>query len=309
MLPDLIVHADWGTDPKKRVACVARLQPDGAYRIDATQRVGQHGSPRERLGVPVDATKVLIGFDFPIGVPAAYADRAGISAFRDALGQFGTGEWNDFFRVCETAAEIGVHRPFYPQRPGGTKFEHLEHGLGLTRAELYRRCERRTTSRNAACPLFWTLGGNQVGKAAISGWREFVQPIVWEGDHAALWPFDGSLIDLLRTRSCVIAETYPAEFYNQLSLRLSGSKRSQLIRKELGPQLLAVTEGLSAEVVNEARHEITEGFGAGADGEDRFDAMIGLLGMLKHLRADTQVEPPDDETILSVEGWMLGQSF
>jgi len=24
--------------------------------------------------------------------------------------------------------------------------------------------------------MFWTLGGNQVGKAAISGWRELLAP-------------------------------------------------------------------------------------------------------------------------------------
>src|SRR5207248_1441923 len=104
---------------------------------------------------------------------------------------------------------------------------------------------------------------------------------------------DGSLVDLVETRSCVIAETYPSEFYGQLRLRLSGSKRSQRIRKELGPPILAAIEGLPAELVDEARHEVADGFGPGADGEDRFDAMIGLLGMIRRLLMGGP-EPPHD---------------
>ncbi len=52
--------------------------------------------------------------------------------------------------------------------------------------------------------LFWTLGGNQVGKGAISGWREIIVPRL---DEIGLWPFDASLADLASSKPVIVAET------------------------------------------------------------------------------------------------------
>ncbi len=73
----------------------------------------------------------LIGFDFPIGLPSAYAERAGVHDFLDLLPNLGSGEWSGFYRVAEEPAKIGLRRPFYPQRPGGTKMHHLLDALNL----------------------------------------------------------------------------------------------------------------------------------------------------------------------------------
>jgi hypothetical protein len=43
---------------------------------------------------------------------------------------------------------------------------------------------------------FWTLGGNQVGKGALSGWKEFLRP-ARELTTVHIWPFDGSFEELL----------------------------------------------------------------------------------------------------------------
>jgi hypothetical protein len=180
MLPAIIVHADWGTNPKKRVSAAARRLPDGRYRVEAPETVGRSGSWRQRLNVPTDELgPVLVGFDFPIGVPGSYAARAGIRSFREALPKFGSGEWSEFYDVCATPAQIGLRRPFFPNScpvAGMCRQEHLTASLDLTWDELHRQCERKTVDRRAACPLFWTLGGNQVGKGSIAGWSECVQP-------------------------------------------------------------------------------------------------------------------------------------
>ena len=162
----------------------------------------------------------LAGFDFPIGIPAAYARRVNVARFAEALEQFGAGEWSDFYRVCDTDEEISLHRPFYPRVSSkNTKQVHLLKGLGVGAVEMMRRsCERQTGTRRAACPLFWTLGGNQVGKAAISGWRDVVQPARKAG--ALLWPFDGDLAALSESGRLVICETYPAEAYGHVGVRL-----------------------------------------------------------------------------------------
>jgi hypothetical protein len=78
--------------------------------------------------------------------------------------------------------------------------------------DLRRECEKKQAGRRAACPLFWTLGANQVGKGAIVGWRDVLAPALREGD-VSLWPFDGRLLDLLKAGKIIIAETYPAECY------------------------------------------------------------------------------------------------
>jgi hypothetical protein len=53
---------------------------------------------------------VLLGFDFPIGLPLAYAQRAGISSFRGVLPQLGSGAWGRFYEVAERPEEIGPAR-------------------------------------------------------------------------------------------------------------------------------------------------------------------------------------------------------
>lgn len=315
MLPDVVIHADWGTDPAKRIAAVARLRGD-RYQVEVPRQVGQTGSPRERLGIRDGGVdRALVGFDFPIGVPARYAQRTGISSFREALSNFGHGEWRNFYNVCANPPEISLHRPFFPYscpKKGMCTRDHLTSALGIPWGELHRRCERKTDTRPAASPLFWTLGGKQVGKGAISGWREFVQPMVTDNSDVALWPFDGTLVDLLQSRSCVIVETYPAEFYSHLGVRFpggkDGGKRSQRARMDAAGQLVRAAERSSSELSVDAARAIATGFGPRGNGEDDFDAMVGLLGMLKLLNNEAPVEAPTDHYVRALEGWIIGQS-
>lgn len=169
--PNNIAHADWGTDPRKRQIAVAELVDDHNYRVTDLRPADPlkvaKGDLRgcAHLGGPPSG-QLLIGFDFPIGVPAAYARAAGIDFFPDLLTQIGIPPWDRFADVAATPAEISLHRPFYPSRPGGTQRAHLSAALGLTASEMRRRCDGRDAET-----MFWTLGGKQVGKAALSGWK------------------------------------------------------------------------------------------------------------------------------------------
>ena len=81
-----------------------------------------------------------------------------------------------------------------------------------------------TSWKAACCALFWTLGGQQVGKAAISGWTQVLAPALRRlGDNPSIsiWPFSGCLADLLQPGSTVLAETYPAEYYAHLGVAFS----------------------------------------------------------------------------------------
>ncbi len=307
MRPTLVVHADWSAHPGKRWLAAARLMPAGGCAAGAPQPVGEPDALIERLLAAAGGGAVLLGLDLPVGLPAAYARCAGVNDFPALLPQLGQGDWADFYRPAERPQDISLRRPFYPARPGGARRRHLLDGLGLAADELLRRCDRRTAERSAAAALFWTLGPQQVGKAAIAGWRDLLAPGLASG-RLTLWPFAGRLEDALRPGRVVAAETYPAECYRHLGVRLTGSKRSLEARRRAGAALLAWARDAGVALEPALTEQIAGGFGVGADGEDRFDAVVGLFGMLNVvLGRRAPGEPPDDD-VRRVEGWILGQT-
>jgi hypothetical protein len=156
-----LIHSDWSTAPKKRWAAEAQRTSSGWW-VDAPKQVCVLDDfLNDLLGLP---QPTLAGFDFPIGVPAAYARKAKVSSFTDLLEALGDGDWSEFYCVCEESKEISLHRPFYPRVSSPrARQDHLLTALGVGDIDaLRRKCERRTDTRKAACSLFWTLGGNQV---------------------------------------------------------------------------------------------------------------------------------------------------
>lgn len=211
--PTVVYHADWGKDEDKRWSSKAVLDGNGRYIASVPSKVGSLDSliPNIRNEIR-DSGYAFVGFDFPIGVPAFYAQRAGISSFRHLLPRLGQNEWEDFYKVCRDASEISVYRPFYPDdKYEGRKQEELFRALGApSMEELLRLCERGGENRRGTCSLFWTLGGKQVGKGAIVGWRDVLTPALLDDKTLSLWPFDGRLDSLLVPGAIVLAETYPA---------------------------------------------------------------------------------------------------
>ena len=310
--PDLLVHADWGSNPKKRWMCVAEKLEAG-YHIQPPELVGDLGTLWDRVAERADRGSTLVGYDFPIGLPAAYAERAGISRFNAALPEFGHGSWSDFYRLAERPEEVSTHRPFYPSRPGGTRQHHLVDGLGVdSMRSLLRRCERPTKTRGAASPLFWTLGGKQVGRAAIIGWRDLLAPGLEDPRlDLRLWPFDGRLAALQAPGAIVVAETYPAEACIHLGLSPPGvgwSKTSQVGREAQAAKLLEWARVREVELDEQLAQMIRGGFGPKSGAEDPFDAMLGLMSMIEASLGYRDEGEPEDATVRQVEGWILGQA-
>ena len=308
--PKLVAHADWSTNPKKRWCAIAVLDADGSYRIDVPELVGDLSTYFSRLrGRAGPEAVVFSGFDFPIGLPASYANKAGLADFRGALPRFGCGRWRDFFSPATVQQAISVTRPFYPQRPGGARKQHLVAGLDMqSTRELYRRCDLHP-DRGPAEAIFWLVGPKQVGRAAITGWRDLLAPAMGSEAPPSLWPFDGRLVELLARPGVVVAETYPAEVYRHLDLairRNARSKRDQSDRAADAGALEAWARTNRVRLTGRLRATIMDGFGGGADGEDRFDAVVGLWGMLDVALGNRAPGEPDDETTW-VEGWILGQ--
>ena len=335
--PAVIAHADWSVSPRKRQLALAVLAtsppgpvtgaaPDGpSYLITRLGPVpagpaDPDRGPAESDRGPADPDRELwrllraaaapgqamIGFDFPIGLPVAYAAAAGITSFPEFLTSLGTPPWDEFGLVARAPDQISPHRPFYPATPGGTSREQLHRGLGLTAAQIRRRCDGRDAET-----LFWTLGGKQVGKAALHGWRLIAAEVRAGG--LALWPFDGPLTGLLDGGPAVVAaEVYPREFYPHLAPGGPGSrwsKRRQADRLDRVPALLAWADSLGVRWDDAVLGRVRTGLSPHGHGEDEFDAAVGLLGMISVLRGATPSgEPPDDPAVTAVEGWILGRA-
>jgi hypothetical protein len=280
----------------------------GSWRVGLPEPVGPPETLFARLRARAHGMPVAFGIDCPLGVPRAYAAQcAGIADFPALLR--GLPSRPGFFTVAATLAELSLDAPFYPARgvAGMTRRAHAQ-ALGLAdAAALNRACDRATPDRPAGAPVFWTLGANQSGKAALAAWRDLLIPALSQPAPPALWPFDGPFLSLLRPGAIALAETYPAEAMRHLGLKPAGSKRRQADRAAYAPGLLGAMAALSAVASAPLRAALDDGFGAGEDGEDRFDSVLGVLcvlGVLQGRRPDTA---PDDPWVRHWEGWVLGQ--
>ena len=318
-LPEIVAHADWSANPPGRQIAIAR-RSGPRYAASAVRPVGALSDLFPALLAEAGPSgTTLLGVDFPIGLPQAYAVMADITDFRIALTKFGRGRWRTFYEPAATSAEIALTRPFYPARPGpkgSVRRDDLPTALGLDSYDvLHRLCDRGHPDRSAAAVLFWTLGGNQVGKAAISGWRDLIAPAlrVPKGRRAPLrlWPFDGPLERLLEQPGIVVAETYPGEIYSHFCMEIaapSRSKRRQDDRRSEASVLTNMAMHLEIDLADSLSAMIEDGFGNRGDGDDRFDATVGLFGMINVLRGHRASGDPPDHTRRTVEGWILGQT-
>lgn len=309
---DLVAHADWSLSPKKRWICVATRDGTG-WRMAAPVPAADVAPPTTLLRSLAQrvAGRAVVGLDAVLGLPAAWGRQAGVSRFLDFLTtQVHGPAWEQFWRPAASPAEIRVTRPFYPHRPGGARQHHLVDALGLQQVgELRRRCDLPMPGRTTPCPLFWTLGANQVGKATLSAWRELVTPALRAPDLAVrIWPFDGTLDDCSRG-DLGLAEVYPGDVVDWLGLELAahGGKRSADARARQASRLREVLASLSVAPDAELTTALAEGFGEAATGEDAFDAFVGALGVLLCVSAQRTVWQPEDPVIENLEGWILGR--
>jgi hypothetical protein len=309
MTATVAAHADWSVDPRKRWMTVAR-RDGAAWRIGGPEPVGPVATLLPRLLAASDGGAVALGVDLPLGLPRAYVQRHAASAGNFPAFLRTLADAPGFFDVCPTLAEVSPARPFYPARgvAGMTRAAHADAlGLGAA-AGLCRACDRATAERPAGAPLFWTLGANQSGKAAIAAWRDLILPALHAPEPPALWPFDGDLRPLLLRQRIVMAETYPAEALRHFGLRMGGSKRRPSDRAALALPLAAAIAALGAEADGAMRAALADGFGTDAAGEDRFDSLLGLLCVLNVLAGNRPDGAPDDPWIRRWEGWVLGQT-
>ena len=216
-----------------------------------------------------------------IGVPAPYfARRAEIAGWE------GTRSFVDwlpvaarspqFFENCRDASAWSLARPFFaiPKGEGGRQAFGAAAGF-----DFLRRVDRLTKAN----PLFAVSGiPGTVGSATREIWRELAA-LLEPRRRFRVWPFEGSLEELLAGAPVVLAEMYPRVTYDVAT------------DPEMRPVRIKKTDGDSRrvwiEALRKARWIAREGV-AIADvpfaiaSEDDFDALFTAAALLRRILGD-----------------------
>ncbi|MFX4229399.1 MAG: hypothetical protein ACFHHU_16430 [Porticoccaceae bacterium] len=303
---DIIWHADWSMSAKGRWVAKANRTGHG-WQINAIEPVGELDAFRASLRELGRTQKVWLGLDMPIGFASTWFDGANVKDFNVLLGLLSTDAWQDFFDVCRLPEEITHQRPFYPKssgKKGSVKRDHLIQALGLsTFGDLHRRCELPTHARTAACPPFWTLGANQVGKAMLHGLQNLILPGFRDGFN--IWPYSGDLAACASQSGVTLIETYPGEIYGWLGLSKL-TKSSQSSRADAIRFLLEHPDNTGIEIADEVRYVIQDGIDRAHGKDDAFDALIGIFGLIRIAAGKHAENLPRRASILEREGWIVG---
>lgn len=297
-LPKVVAAADWSKYETGRAIAVAVRDKAGRYEVTRFEPSGRSEGLLERLEAEAAGGGVLLGLDFPIGLPRRYAESIHLTAFRDGLAAFGT----EFFIPTDVPS---LSRPFYPSSSnGGARRQVLVDALGCDHIDQLRRlCEIKTDLRRAANPLFFTLGGAQVGRAAAHGWQHLLQRRL---DSISIWPFDGSLEHLLERGGMTVVEIYPTDVYSRMGLTLgtaAGGKRSDAVARAASARTVAERAASTGIRLSDS---VSVELNEGCESEHRFDALVGLLGMLEVVTLEHHHREPTDPVVRAVEGWILG---
>ena len=248
--------------------------------------VREGGRIRERVGREVPSALAafldapgprLLGADAPLGVPAAWARRAGITSFRGLICQLRESTFAALLEPARWPEEVSARRPFLVP-PKGARLAGLAARLGLAPQELLRRCDHLARAH----PLFWCTGPRQVGRAAARFWREVLRPR-WCAGRIAVWPFDGPLAALLEAGRPVVVELYPT-----------------LVRRAFATFAARAVGLFGADVAARLEAVAARRIGRG----DLDDARFGLLQLEAFLR--DPAEPPGDPPVRTLEGWIAG---
>jgi hypothetical protein len=86
-------------------------------------------------------------------------------------------------------------------------------------------------------------------------------------------------------------------------------KRAQRDRLSNAETLLNWADEAGVILTPELEADIRDGFGASPDGEDSFDAVIGLFGMINVVLGYRTPGEPENEAIRKIDRWILGQLY
>ena len=290
-----IIAVDWGKDTRKRSAYISDVHARRISRLPFDGRLFHLIEHAISLQGPV-----LIGIDAAIGYPAAdwrvlvHKSGTGASGFADFL--LGEILPPDFFNPITEPDDWSPERPFIRPPPGRWSLKAFE---AASSAGFYRVIDRRLKAQ----PIFVTSGlPGSVGSGTRALWQELRE--LNERLSFSIWPFHGSIYELLGKEQPVIAEIYPKACY---AIALSESLPAPLcpIAKTKQAARQNALEAL-CEAAWVSRNQITiEDIQPARANEDDFDALMSAAALTRLFLEKASLEEADDIDS-RVEGGVLG---
>lgn len=302
-VPATILCADWGKTPNKRAVYVANIKDRSVRRVPRSD--WSFHSVLEEARQRVHHGPVVLAFDLPLGVPESYARAVGSILGLQRQTDFlrilkAVAPLPEFFEPTTKASDWQPIRPFFavPPKTGGLKSYRREaekQGVKLCRAidELTR-----------ANSLFVKSGiPGSVGSAACAFWTELAPHLSSERDFA-VWPFEGSLAELIESPRIVLAEIYPRVSYAIaiLDSPAGGRPRLKIAKTRRDRRKEAVRDLCRTDWVARLGVKFV-GLESANENEDDFDACLTAAALLRCVLDDL---PLCSRDINRIEGGMLG---
>lgn len=225
------------------------------------------------IGIPTQPSDVYSGLDQPtfLGWLDSITERCRDDAWRESM-------------IAKGVANRSSEQPFVSlgkgERRGGWDGK--------------RRCDVAANAESIYCV---DHGPKQVGKSALQFWWDVMMPIrqAYPG-QTAVWPMEDT-----SSASVIFAECYPA-LCQRMVLGGNVSKRNALA-------VATSLKTLAADPKTRSMAEIETWIHA-ASSEDEFDMFITALAIARLFSEDHDLlNHPDDQSIKTLEGWILGQPF
>ena len=275
-----VVSADWAKPVRKRAVRVARLgetaviaraePPPGGWSlgglVDLAVRLRARGG-----------RAVLIAIDASLGVPTAFARRAGVSGFLDCLR--GLERAGALERECASPEDWSPRTPFFRVPPGAGGLTRFVDAAG-GRSALLRQIELRTQAK----PVFALSGiPGTVGSGSRALWSELAPRLEDPEREFSLWPFEGDLAALAAEPGIVLADAYPRAAYSVALEEQLPAPLARLGKTRESVRVEALARLREAAWVRRCGVVISDEAHARAS-EDDFDALLTAAALVRLVR-------------------------
>ena len=292
-----ILCADWGKEPGKRR--VWEIRANTNILRPATERCDTSLNCIVQYGKKLDGP-VLLGIDAAIGAPAHVVERFRQGENKPQANFF---EWIQWLFIhgqpdmpVSLPEDWSYARPFISIPPGkGSKKAFPDNGIKLNRDS------EAGLGANSSMIVSGIPG--TVGSGSRELWRELTSlENNQKREGFSIWPYDGSLNQLLVNQSVVLAEIYPKACYG---IALSDS----LPTKVLG---ISKTKSASRAIaIKKLEGKAFHGLEIGCiencySSEDDFDAMISAVALYRLFNNKEDFMP--NHSLHPAEGAILGKS-
>ena len=298
-----ILCADWSKSLNRREVYLADVESRHVRRLEGRWTAqAVIAAAREAA----NGGTALATFDAPIGVPESYWEQVqqrpelsgGAATFADWLPRLLTAP--RYFENAGSPPKWDIGRPFFAVLPGTGGLKKWIDALNRSGVKPLREVDTLTRAKTA----FAASGiPGVVGSSARELWKELGE---LDPGKQAIWPFDGSLDQLLKKNRVVVAEIYPRAAYALALSPAAASERAPMqIAKTSCTVRRAALEDLQSASWLQRDGVHLSGIDAALDSDDAFDSLLTAAGLLRCVIEGVRLDEgePIDST---AEGGILG---